>query len=588
MSGAIDRRLHAPEAPLPGALSELTDRVVRKTRLWASERRDLHAELESHFREGLIELAQEGHGFEDSVDILRDGFGDPILAARLIRRGKKRGRPMFWKVLMSALSVSIIALAAGGGYAAYLALGAPTPSVDYVAKINEPVQAIPESERAWPLLRDILLEFRPSAEVGPNVEARMPGPGDAEWPDAVQWVASNRHLVPRIVEAAARPTHGFVYSNPESIEWLRSLHRVRGKSEEEIAAMGLGAPEDPLVPPTVVIVLPQLSELRSLGRFLVLDARERLSQGDFYAAWESLDAAHRLGAQLFGSPTLIEQLVGRALLDLSTADMRRALYTVRDTLTPDQMRIVNRGHVMTIPLDTIKPSFEGEKLFFEDIVQYLFTDDGAGNGRLIPGQLAKIAWVLADGGAPDSPASDEFSGEAALFATAAVHADRRETVEKYYEVWDRMQELLALPLYDARRADAGRIIDSELGSEVGARRFALIRKVIPNLTWADEAIRTARMDQIATRAIVAMLQFRAVNGRWPDRLAELVPDRLWEVPKDSYSGLNLRYVVRADGTPVLYSVGRNLIDEVGSTAAIPAQHPGDRESTADIVYWPAR
>jgi hypothetical protein len=61
----------------------------------------------------------------------------------------------------------------------------------------------------------------------------------------------------------------------------------------------------------------------------------------------------------------------------------------------------------------------------------------------------------------------------------------------------------------------------------------------------------------------------------PERLSELVPDFLSEVPEDPYTGQALKYKVDEDGYAV-YSVGPDLTDDGGDDVQKAGQrHPPD-------------
>lgn len=560
---------------LPEALTELTRRVVRKARLWPSERRELSAELESHFREGLIELTQEGVSLEESVGILREGFGDPDLAAKLIHRSKKRGRPMIWKTLTTLCLVLLVIVAAGGGYLAYMSLGTPTPTVDYIAKINEPTQKIPEGERAWPVLRDALLQFRPMPAELDTPSKDLPRPGDPNWAIALAWVESNRAIFPLLTAAASKPAYGFFYDNAQTLAFMRLRAQVTGEKIEADPA------HDPLIPPTLSLLLPQLTDLRKVGRFLTLDARERTTRGEFADALRSLEVEHRLGALLFTGQTIIEQLVGTSMIVLSTNELRSVMRHAGDRLTAEQLAFVRASHLTTMPIGAIKGNFRGESFFFNDVVQYVFTDDGDGNGHLIPSQFAKVSSMS---GSSTEDQLGWYGTDAGVLAMAAVHADRRDTVARYQELWDKMAELYALPLYDPRRAEADFVADS-IRSEVTGQRYALINLMMPGLSRADQLIREATMGELATREVVAILQYRQDRGAPPQSLGELMPDYVASIPIDEYSGMNLRYAREGDGFK-LYSVGANLQDDGGSTRKIKDGGGKGRIGPADLVYWP--
>ena len=76
-----------------GLSTEVQDvirRVVTGTRLWRRERHALTIELIAHFGDGL----DAGRSAEDLIKT----FGDPKLAAKLMRRAKKRNRPLWWQI----------------------------------------------------------------------------------------------------------------------------------------------------------------------------------------------------------------------------------------------------------------------------------------------------------------------------------------------------------------------------------------------------------------------------------------------------------------------------------------------------------
>lgn len=65
-----------------------------------------------------------------------------------------------------------------------------------------------------------------------------------------------------------------------------------------------------------------------------------------------------------------------------------------------------------------------------------------------------------------------------------------------------------------------------------------------------------------TRLVVACNRFERQEGRWPERLEELVPAYLDAVPMDPFDGEPFRYFAEKG---LVYSVGRNLTDEGGSS-----------------------
>lgn len=93
-------------------------------------------------------------------------------------------------------------------------------------------------------------------------------------------------------------------------------------------------------------------------------------------------------------------------------------------------------------------------------------------------------------------------------------------------------------------------------------RYAVPLLLMPGLDGAFEA--TARHAALngAADAAIACERYRRRYGALPERLDQLVPEFLPEVPMDPYTGEPLQYVVR-DGEYLVYSVGNNGVDEGG-------------------------
>lgn len=557
-------------AALPPALSELADRVVRGTRLWPAEQRDVRAELESHFHEGLLDLQAEGLSLEASVETLCDAFGDPNLAAKLIRRGKKRGRSMMWKITAIVVSSLTVVTALGGGYAAYVMYGKPSPSVDYVAQLNEGITEVPDDQRAWPILAEALLALTPRPEAIPT---ELPHPGDANWPAAEVWLAENAAVREQLAEAALRPQLGFVYGNRANLRYLKEAVAAEGRAEEAARIEQQVLHPDPLEPPTMGILLPHLGQLRNAGRLLVLQARAQQSAGDLAGAWRTLDTAYRLGSLQMQCRTLIGQLVAGSVLQNTMTEMRALLTDPGSVWTPELIAQAQASALLTDPLP-IRPNFDGELMFFKDIVQYTFTDEGDGNGRLVPPQMNKYREFIES----DATGAAEPPSEAALVRMAALHADRRETMRKYRQLWERTAELRGLPLYDPRWAEADKVIAEFKADPENQNRYALIVQMLPSLSRADMLLRETAMAQAATRATVALAAYRVDHGAWPEKLSDLLPEYLTAIPVDIYSGLHLEYAAEAGGA-TLYSLGRDLTDNGGTVE--PAGADG---APADIAY----
>jgi len=72
-----------------------------------------------------------------------------------------------------------------------------------------------------------------------------------------------------------------------------------------------------------------------------------------------------------------------------------------------------------------------------------------------------------------------------------------------------------------------------------------------------------KIANVLLRTGIALERHRLAHGRHPESLAALVPDFLPEVPLDPCDGKPLRYRLQSDGSPVVWSIGIDGIDEGG-------------------------
>jgi hypothetical protein len=99
-----------------------------------------------------------------------------------------------------------------------------------------------------------------------------------------------------------------------------------------------------------------------------------------------------------------------------------------------------------------------------------------------------------------------------------------------------------------------------------------------NLMLADlpkvwEASSRSQADLRCALVGIALEQYRRKQGRWPDRLDDLCPDLLREVPTDPFDGKPLRYRKDDQGV-IVYAVGRDLTDGGGDRETLNSNRGG--------------
>ena len=87
------------------------------------------------------------------------------------------------------------------------------------------------------------------------------------------------------------------------------------------------------------------------------------------------------------------------------------------------------------------------------------------------------------------------------------------------------------------------------------------------------------------KLVVACHRFQRERGRWPETLAELVPDYLGELPRDPFDGAPFRYSAEKG---LVWAVGKNLTDESGSMLVPGVEQATtagrDRRRAEDFVF----
>jgi hypothetical protein len=575
----------AAKAELLPELLRLAESVTRRTRLWRGERRDVLCELCAHFRDGLA----EGRTTEE---LIRD-FGDPKLAARLIRRGKKRCRPLAWRILRRTEQVVGLLLLLLIAHVAWMAFVArPTISVDYVAELNAPVLATPAEDRAWLLYRQVLAEMPKAPFEWRQLERDKP-----EWPQDVAWLEANAEYVERIRAAARLPTMGMSYTT----DWeIPSERKLSGKDWLQIGE-GPGEPG-----PLISALLPHLRPLRDLGMILRADAERAAGDGDNATAIEDIVGIAGLARQLCAGEVLIEQLVGYALAALASDTTIDLLHAEPTAWDHDELVRLAHGLAGQLPGGVPRLDLRSEKLFYKDSIQRVFTDSPIGGGRLIVRDLLPFSGGYDDGQAV-------MPGESLALQTVlgVLSAGREATRREFARTWEHCEAAYSLPLWDPRFGEWQDRFERRINTTWYRLRYPLLPIIMPSFERAAISQHGANARLDATLTAVAIDAYRLAHGDYPQRLADLVPAYLPAVPIDPWDGKPLKYRLASSGEQievrrdknslepialtaedgfVLYSIGGDRIDDGGRVHQWKAwtRAPGGdwSEDRGDYVYWP--
>jgi len=135
---------------LPHCLSQYLEQLNRRIRYRRKISREIITEIVDHFEEAL----QNSDPSQDRERVAQDlisEFGEVETLARLMRRAKKRCRPLWQKALIRSFQAGALILGVLICYAVLFFHSEPTIRKDYLAIMNEASRPKPlDVDNAWP------------------------------------------------------------------------------------------------------------------------------------------------------------------------------------------------------------------------------------------------------------------------------------------------------------------------------------------------------------------------------------------------------------------------------------------------------
>jgi hypothetical protein len=361
----------------------------------------------------------------------------------------------------------------------------------------------------------------------------------ADYPSVAAWLKLNEKHLATVLEATGRPH----YFNP--IVTRRDKDGERGQL--------IGA------------LLPSVQKCRELASILTARAMLRVGEGKTDEAWADVLACHRLARLVSRGGTLIEGLVGVAINQIAHNTGLAWLEAAKPTADQARARLKD---LQTLP--PFKAAAElidtGERCMGMDALQGM-RRGGAG---------------LVDGFEANQPTPEERK--------ALEMIDWAEMEKSCNEHYDRMVAALRLADRAARekafdKLDAEYAAARKLTNDDGPFNFAALAKLFggpkadpkeisrkiaetlmgllaPAVRKVNGAFERAEQVGRNQELAFALAAYRADQGKYPARLADLAPRYLPAIPGDLFAGKPLAYRVEGKGY-LLYSVGQDGKDDGG-------------------------
>ncbi len=530
---------------LPEIVSEYIESVIKKMRYKKKVRAEVRVELCGHFADALKDCGDEN--MEQTAKELIEGFGDVKMLAILIRRGKKRNRPLWKKAIIKTLQVIGILILFVFLRLGYMATGRPTITVDYSQWLtekasggkDESLNAMADIIKAIELLDD---QYKDATMILVNWPGDM---SNEELELTRNYVEENEPAIEKFIEALEKP---YYWANYE----------VESVDTERLDAYGF-------TKKVMDGILPVLSKYKRLAQRTQKRIFLRTYDGDVDGAISDTLALQEFGQRQIGKGLLIEQLVGVAIEAMGHAGIYDLIDRVE--LSSEQQEYIQDELEKRFAENAGMMNFEAERAFLYDMVQRSFTDDGKGSGRvLLKGiPLAANSWK---------------DGVKILFGVGV--PDRREVLRQIDSFYDNTDKLLVRTPWQSVNEPL------EIGWDDIGNSTALMEILSPSFGKISELSWRLRANRDGLITTLAIFRFEKEKGRLPASLGDVVKaEYLKSLPMDPYSDGALVYK-KADDEFTLYSVSNNFVDDDGEYVTNKKGSKKRWGVSGDAVFWPRR
>jgi len=554
---------HTPQSDLrnlPACAAEYIKLVIKKMRYRKKVRQDVQAELAAHFEDALKDCISPEEKEQKARQNIEE-FGDAKVLGRLLRRAKKRCRPM-WRTAAArtfqGLGILILCLVI---YVAWFLSGKPEITTDYVSELNLVVRpSADESLNARALYEKAIELYEKSESEISGILLKRHNQVTAEDKRLItNWLAENKEIVDLLRAGNAKPYYWQQYEGD--------------------------------VEPMRVLSMRDLSMFRKLAWVLCWRAEFRAANGDYEQVFEDIKCIYRLGQHLRGDKPLVEQLVGMAIVGLAIERLRDILGQgrIEAAVLSELQNDLEKG---TYGKD-FTLSFKAVKILFYDEIQRCFTADTLDGGHLYFPRLVRFGYL------DELISKDEkgrglelsevflrialFPGEWPIAARILfTQPNRQETMAMAERLYAFLEEV---SVKSPAQCHAEGIDITERVREI-VKGNLLLEILMPGIGNVNRISFAAKAGFESTLVIIGLLRYSQDKGFYPESLEQLAKaGYIKEVPIDPWSDKALIYRKTGDNF-ILYSVGRNFVDDGGKVIRTQEGQVRRWAEEGDWVFWP--
>ncbi|MGD1042609.1 MAG: hypothetical protein ABR913_06035 [Sedimentisphaerales bacterium] len=534
---------------LPTSAVEYINLVIKNMRYRKKARDEVREELIDHFEVYLKDCTANEEKEQKAQQLISE-FGDPKLLAVLMRRAKKRCRPL-WRTVVArtfqAIAAMVILLIL---YIAWFFTGKPIITTNYIAELNKLVRpSADDSTNAYPLYNkaiETLVDVNDGKEL---LRIHFYDVNDEQIKLIRQWLAKNNAPLALVTKGSKLP---YCWQRYESKD-----------------------PEQNMLS----VLLPDLPSSRNIAYALCWRAWLNAQSNDFNSAFQDIETCYRLGRHYKGEKTLlVEQLVGMAIKARALRTSRQILDSCKiesSALAGFQQRLQT-----IIDGDNFKPDFSLEKLCAYDEVQRCFTDSRFGPSHIYPKRFIEFL-DLGNANPKHEPMVDLVLA-LRFFPDILFSPTKTETIASINAFYELFNENFSKT--PARLKAEGIDLDFQISRIANNNIFLKI--LSPALARVNIIGFRNKIDAESTTLIIALVRYKQDTGAFPESLDKLAKQGyIKQVPVDPFSDKPLAYR-KTDNSFLLYSWGENLKDDDGQAVRDKKGKIIQWAPEGDWVFWP--
>jgi len=535
---------------LPACAAEFIKLVIKKMRYRKKVRLDVQTELAAHFEDELQNCKTDGEK-EQKAQQLIENFGDAKLLGVLLRRAKKRCRPLWRTVVARTFQTIGVLILCFSAYLVWFWIGKPAVTVDYIAEFNRLTRPVAdENLNAAPL-------FEQAAAICPNTPLEK---GDFWRNGYIDANEAERQAIEGWVQLCSDSLNLVTQGTEKPYFWRQ--YKTSGAPDEDGSML--------------CVLMPNLAKFRNLARALCFRAHIQAAKGEYSPAFDDLIICYKFGRLTGqGEKTIVDQLVGMGIQATAAKNIREILSLYH--VGVEELAVLQTDFAEAQAGQEFRIRLLFEKIAIYDEIQRCFTEDRLGGGHLYPKRLPVMGTLVA------GKDSAEILSDALAVRILFFHPNKAETRQKADEIYDFLEETSKRNPAELKfkSIDLNKQVESMVKGNIFLSIWA------PGVVVVHKTSYRVRAEVQSVPVIIAAMRFKIDKGQYPKDMAELQRfGYIKEIPIDPFSDQPPVYKRTADNF-TLYSVGLNFKDDGGQVYQDKKGKPQLWDDKfGDAVFWP--